>query len=156
VPDDQAIGKVVDDELRKHFLGKSVLVRGIASSEHPDKTIDKLIDIIAQTGTDRYDPNRPGDRYENVDGKHIDLFAFPVIIKPNTKVFNQVVWGFYHSSIAVHGYPMRIDVVSVYDASQMQQVLHRYEGRGDIKDDGFTFRDAAAKSAALLGIIKIS
>jgi hypothetical protein len=154
-PADKEIGKIVDDELKKNFMGKSILVRGIASSEHPGKTIDELVNIIQETGTDRYDPARKGDRYENVEDKHIDLFAFPETITPESEVFSKVVWGFYHSAKAVHGYPVRIDIVMIYDASQLQQVTHKYEGRDEIKDDGFAFKDQENKAAALEGIIKI-
>ena len=137
-PDDKAIGEIVDNELKKRFSGKQVLVRAVASSEHHGKTVEELLQVIAQTGTDRYDPKRTGDRYENIEDKHIDLFAFPADISPDTVIFNQAVWGFYHSSKAVHGYPMRIDIVIVYDATKMNQVIHQYEGREDLKDDGFS------------------
>ena len=154
-PNDQAIGKIVDKELRRQFADKQVLVRAVASSEHPGKTVDELVEIIAQSGTDRYDPARTGDRYENIEGKHIDLFAFSANLSSDAAVFSQAVWGFYHSSKAVHGYPVRIDIVLVYDATKMNQVTHQYEGRDDLKDDGFSFKDPDNKSDALLGIIKL-
>lgn len=155
-PDDRAIGKILDDTLKKHFMGKQILVRGVASSEHSDKNIDQLIELIGQTGTDRYDPERAGDRYENVEGKHIDLFAFPALVTPSTIISHAIIYGFYHSAIGVHGKPMRIDIITIYDATQMQQVLHRYAGRDDIKDDGYVFKDPKRKESALLGIIKIN
>lgn len=154
-PDDKAIGKIVDDEIKKHFMGRSILVRGIASSEHIGKSVDMIIDIISKTGTDRYEPSKAGDRYENVEGKNIDLFAVPETVKPDSEVFRVLVWGFYHSAIAVHGYPVRIDVISIYDTDQMETVLHQYEGRDDTKDDGFAFKDPGNKRKALVGIIKI-
>ncbi len=154
-PDYKTIGVVLDQELKRHFMGKSVLVRGIASSEHPDKSIDELVDIIKKTGTDRYDQSRAGDRYNNVENKHIDLFAFPAEVTPSAEIFHQMIYGFYHSAIGIHGRPMRIDIVIIYDANQMEQVLHQYEGRDDIKDDGFVFNNPNRKAAAVLGIIKI-
>ncbi|MGB4768799.1 MAG: hypothetical protein WBP22_06130 [Candidatus Saccharimonas sp.] len=154
-PDDQAIGKIIDEKLKNQFPGKKVVVRAVASSEHPGKTVDELVEIIVQTGTDRYDPDRTGDRYENIEGKHIDLFGFLADAGLDDGVFSKAVWGFYHSSKAIHGYPMRIDIVSIYDASKMDQIIHRYEGREDVKDDGFAFKDQANKQGALLGIIKI-
>lgn len=154
-PDDKAVGKIVDDEIKKHFMGRSVLVRGIASSEHPGKTQEDLIEGIKQTGTDRYDPAREGDRYGNIEGKHIDLFAISARVTPDCEIFHVLVWGFYHSAIAVHGYPVRIDIVTIYDADKMERVLHQYEGRDDIKDDGFAFREPQNKAAAVLGIVKI-
>lgn len=155
-PDEIAVGDVVDRVIKKHYMGRAIVVRGIASSEHPNKSIDELIDIIKETGTDKYDSTRIGDRYENIDGKHIDLFAVPETITASSEVFKVLVWGFYHSAIAVHGYPVRIDVVMIYDADKMEKVLHQYEGRDEIKEDGFAFKDPANKADALMGIIKIS
>lgn len=59
-PNYKAIGKIVDDELRKHFMGRTIVARGIGSSEHPGKTIDELVEIIKRDGTDCYDPYRTG------------------------------------------------------------------------------------------------
>jgi hypothetical protein len=154
-PDHEAIGKILDKEIKKHFLGHSILVRGVASSEHPDKTVDELIEIIRTTGTDRYDPARTGDRYDNIEGKHIDLFAFPMNITKDSKELHNLIWGFYHSAIDVHGRPMRIDIITIYDTDHMRQVLHQYEGRDDIKDDGFVFKNPQHKTAALKALIKI-
>lgn len=155
-PDDKAIGKIIDDKLKENFNGDSVLIRGIASSEHPEKSIDELISIIEKTGSDRYDPSINGDRYENIEGKKIDLFAFPAQITESTDLARHMIWGFYHSAIGVHGRPMRIDIITIYDAEQMQQVFHQYKGREDIKDDGFVFKQPGSKSDAVLGIIKLT
>jgi hypothetical protein len=154
-PDHKALGNIVDQELKKHFMGQSILVRGIASSEHPDKTIDELMDIIKQTGTDRYDPKRKGDRYENIDNKHIDFFAFPYMVNNQSSIFADVVYGFYHSAIGVHGKPQRIDILTIYDATKMKKVVHQYEGRDDIKEDGYVFNDIKNRVDAILGIVRI-
>lgn len=65
-PDHTTLGRIVDAELKKHFMGRTIVARGIGSSEHPDKTVDALMEIIKRDGTDRYDPDRRGDRYENI------------------------------------------------------------------------------------------
>lgn len=54
-PDCKSIGKLIDDELKKYFMGQKILLRGNGSQEHPDKIADELVQIIAETGTDRYD-----------------------------------------------------------------------------------------------------
>lgn len=154
-PDHKALGKIVDDEIKKHFLGQSILVRGVASSEHRGKTVDEVIDIIQRTGTDRYDSSKVGDRYENVERRHIDLFAFPHEVTKKSKIFADVVWGFYHSAIGIHGRPMRIDILTIYDASQLEEVAHRYKGRADIKRDGFVFKNPDNKKLDLKAIFKI-
>lgn len=155
-PDYMAIGKVVDDELRKHFMGRTIVARGIGSSEHPGKTIDELVEIIKRDGSDRYDPSRTGDRYENIQGKHIDMFGFRRKVGPHMQLFKDVVYGFYHSALGLHGKAVRIDILIIYDAAKLKAVLHQYEGRADKKRDGFVFREPARKQDALLGVIKIA
>lgn len=154
-PDYRLIGRIVDDELRKHFFGQTIVVRGIGSSEHPGKTVDELVGIIKRDGTDRYDPNRKGDRYENIKGKHIDLFAFRRKVTPRMQLFKDIAYGFYRSAIGLHGKPTRIDILIIYDATKLKAVVHQYEGRTDKKRDGFVFREPTRKRSAVLGIIKI-
>lgn len=154
-PDYKTIGKIVDDELRKHFMDQTIVARGIGASEHPGKTIDELVEIIKRDGTDRYDPNRTGDRYENIQGKHIDLFGFRRMVGPHMQLFQDVVYGFYHSALGIHGKAVRIDILIIYDATKLKAVLHQYERRTDMKRDGFVFREPANKQDALLGIVKI-
>jgi hypothetical protein len=154
-PDYKAIGKIVDDELRKHFMGRTIVARCIGSSEHPGKTIDELVEIIERDGTDRYDPNRKGDRYETIGNKRIDLFGFRRKVTPRMQLFKDVIYGFYHSALGIHGKAVRIDILIIYDVSKMKAVLHQYEGRTDKKRDGFVFRDPARKTETVLGVIKI-
>lgn len=154
-PDTEAIGHIVDEKLYELFSGRKIVLRAIASSEHNGKSIEEIVHIIEQTGTDRYDPERKGDRYENIENKHIDLFAFSADLNEVSAIFNQAVWGFYYSSKDIHGYPMRIDIVIIYDATKMERVHHQHEGRDDIKDDGYKFKDPDHKTEALLGIIKL-
>ncbi len=118
-------------------------------------TVEELINTIQKLGTDRYDPLKVGDRYENIMNKHIDLFAFRRKITSTTELFKDISWGFYHGAKAIHGKPVRIDLVIIYDASQLKAVMHQYEGRTDIKRDGFVFKNPNNKKAALKAIIKI-
>lgn len=155
-PDYKAVGRVVDDELKKQFMGRTIVVRGIGSQKHPGKSVEELVEIIQQLGTDRYDPGRTGDRYQNIGGKHIDFFAFRRTVTPRMQLFKDIAYGFYHSAIGFHGRPVRIDILLIYDATQVKRVLHQYEGRTDKKRDGFVFKDSANKPAALLGIMKIT
>jgi hypothetical protein len=155
-PDHEALGEIVDAEIKRRFMGRAVLVRGIGSQDHPDMTVDQLVEIIKSHGTDRYDPARKGQGYENVENKHIDLFAFSRTVTSSMSVFRHVVWGFYHSAIEVSGSPCRIEILMIYNATKFETVLHRYEGRTDIKQDGFAFKNPERKPEALLGIFKIT
>ncbi len=155
-PDYKAVGKIIDDQIKKRFMGKSILLRGVSSQEHSDRTTEDIIEVIKRTGTDRYDPNRVGDRYENIENKHIDLFAFQAVVTTELELGWQVIYGFYDSAIGVRGYPIRIDILTVYDADQLEEVTHQYAGRDDIKRDGFVFKNIENKQAAVLGIIKLN
>ncbi len=154
-PNHDAIGGKVDTLIKENFSGQTIIARGISSSAHPGKTTDELIDIIKELGTDHYDTQRTGDRYENIKGKHIDLFGFRRKVTPRMELFKDISWGFYHGAKAIHGEPVRIDIVTIYDATQLKAVVHQYEGREDIKRDGFVFRSPGQKTAALLAIIRI-
>ncbi len=114
-----------------------------------------MINIISTTGSDRYDPSRSGDRYTNIEGKHIDLFGLRRTVTPRMRMFADLSWGFYHGAIAIHGHPTRLDIVSIYNATRLRAVLHRYEGRPDSKRDGFRFIDPDRKTEALLGLIQL-
>jgi hypothetical protein len=155
-PDHKAIGKLVDEVIKENFTGQTVVVRGLSSAAHPDKKFEELVEIIKQQGTDRYDPQRMGDRYENIKGKQIDLFAFRRKVMPRVELFKDISWGFYHGAKTIHGEPVRIDLLTIYDASQLKAVAHQYKGRIDIKRDGFVFINPHNKAAALIGIIKIA
>lgn len=156
-PDYKRVGAIVDAELKKHFMSQVVGLRALGSQEHPGKTIDELIEIIKRTGTDRYDPARAGDRYDNIEGKHIDVFLLRRKITERSKIFWQFVWSFYESPLKVRDYSVRADILVVYDLSQLKAVrtTHTHEGRPIAKRDGYIFRDPANKADAVLGIIKI-
>ncbi|MBI2655874.1 hypothetical protein HYX06_05640 [Candidatus Woesearchaeota archaeon] len=155
-PDFAKISAKIDNCLKKRFLGKKVVIRALSSEEHKGKSISELINIIKKMGHDRYDSKRKGDRYKNIDKKHIDLFALPFTIKKNEEYFKQFIEPFYYWPIADRKKPIRIDIAVVYDPNQLEVVEHRYKGREkEIKKDGFIFKNPNRKPDAILGIIKI-
>lgn len=155
-PNHKVIGKKVDEILKDKFMGQTVIVRGLSSKEHPGLTTGELIEKIIRLGTDRYDPNRSGDRYENIQGKQIDIFAFRRKITPKTQLFKDLSWGFYHGAKAIHGAPVRLDILTIYEASQLKAVAHQYEGRVESKRDGFVFKNPENKAGALKAIIHLT
>lgn len=156
-PDHKVVGRPVDDLLKKHFMGQKVLIRGLGSQEHPGKSVDELIEIIRTTGTDRYDPKRTGDRYTNAGDKHFDLCALRRTISPRSEIFWQLSWSFYNSPLKERGYPVRVDILTIYDPKQLKAVTYSPVGhKGRIMRDGFVFRNPDDKASAVLGIIKIT
>ncbi len=143
--------------MNKYFLGKKVAVRVLSSQEHKGKSINELVKIIKKIGYDRYDPKRKGDRYENIEDKHIDFFALDFKVKKDGEYFEDLLTPFYYWVAVDREKPRRIDIALVYDFSKLKRVKHRYKGReSQIKTDGFAFKYPDRKSDAILGIIKIS
>lgn len=154
-PDWAAIGAEIDKKIKGHFLGKRVAIRCVSSREHKGKSVNELIKIIKRSGTDRYDPDRKGDRYENVGNKKIDFFALNFTIKPKSVIMEKFIEPFYTWPQQSGNEPIRIDIALIYDLSKVKRVIHQYKGRSDIKRDGFVFKNPDKKMHALLGIIKI-
>jgi len=153
-PDSEKIGKKIDNLIKKHFLRKKVAIRGLSSHEHPGKSMDDLIKIIKETGHDRYNPKRSGDRYENIKNKKIDLFAIDLKITPQARIMEKLIEPFYTWPKKFGRKPIRLNIAIIYDLSKLKRVVHQYEGRTDIKRDGFVFKNPNKKSEAILGIIK--
>ncbi len=155
-PDFTLIGAKIDKCLTRHFLGKKVAVRVLGSQEHKNKNINEVIKIIKELGHDRYDQKRSGDRYKNIENRHIDFFALDFEVKADGEYFKDFIEPFYYWPIADREQPIRIDVAIIYDLSQLEMVEHQYKGReGEIKRDGFIFRYPSRKPEAILGIIII-
>ena len=155
-PDFEKIGTKIDSCLKKHFLGKKVAIRALGSEEHKGKSIAEVIKIIKKIGHDRYNPKRKGDRYDNLDNKHIDFFALDFKVEKDKSYFKDFLEPFYFWPIADRNKPIRIDIAIVYDLSKLKIVEHRYKGREkELKKDGFVFKDPDNKPNAILGIIKI-
>lgn len=156
-PDHKAISTPVDDTLREHFMGQTILVRALGSHEHQGKSVDELINIIKTTGSDRHDPARIGDRYTNIRGKHFDLCALRRTITAKSKIFWQLSWSFYQSPLEERGYPVKVDILIIYDPKQLKAVTYIPVGQnGRVMRDGFVFRNQAKKPEAIKAIIKIT
>jgi len=157
-PNHEVIGKKMDDFLKKNFLGEHLAVRCISSRDHSGKTVDELVDIIQTTGTDRYNPDREGDRYENKEGKHIDFFAFDYTISQDSKIFCEFTWPFYHWEIEKAGRPLRIDIIILYYPDKLKQVFFTYKNReheGE-RSDGWVFREPEKRADAVRGLVMIT
>jgi hypothetical protein len=156
VPDHDVVGKKLDDLLKKHFMGKKVVIRCIGSQDHPGLSLDELTDIVIKTGTDKYDAGRMGVGYEEFvkKGVHVDFYGEPVGVSKNVTIMSQQIWEMHHSAIGDRGFGVHVDLVLIYHAEQLDMVMNLYDFHPT--SDGFTFKDPDNKQAALLGVIKIS
>lgn len=154
--DYRALGRRIDAVLKQHFMGGRYAIRCLSSHEHPGKSVDELIKIIQRLGTDRYDPQRQGDRYENVGGKHIDLFALDRRVTPNAQIMWQFLWSFDEFPPKIRNTPpLRIDIIVLYDRTAVKAVRHTYSD-GRSKSDGFVFKHPENAPDAVKGILKVT
>jgi hypothetical protein len=61
---------------------------------------------------------------------------------------------FYEWPKQSRGKPVRVDLVMLYDRSQLKRVSHTYDGKR-IKRDGFIFKNPQQKAKALVGLVMI-
>ncbi len=154
-PDHIAVGKKLDDLLKKHFMGKKVVIRCIGSQDHPSHSLDELTEIVIKTGTDKYDAARMGVGYEEFVRKkiQIDFYGEPAEITDRLDFMGQAIWEMHHSAIGDRGYGVHVDLVLIYDVKQLNMVMNLYDFHPT--SDGYTFKDPTDKQKALLGVIKV-
>jgi hypothetical protein len=165
-PDYVKIGKKVDSTIGKAFPDGKYILRAIGADDHPNLTLEELIDIIIKTGTDRYDPKKKAVAHEEFSGYDYDIHAGIIEIK-NSKVvitkndeyptmFGSFVYNFYENAPLDRGHAVRIDLLLLYDPKKMQKAK-KINQKALVKKglDKFLYRFKGDKKEALLGIVKI-
>ena len=149
------VGKKIDEVIEEHFLGLSVALRYLSLEDHSSKSLNELTKIIQKTGTDRYDPERKMSvAHDFYSEKGVELFAVPVKVTLGFQVSPDTIADFYEGALEDRGYPIRIDVVVVYDLAQLEKIDIKYEN-GDIGEGDYKFRFPERKADAVLGIIQV-
>jgi hypothetical protein len=150
-----AVGRKLDGLIQTSFPEKRIAIRCVGLIDHPGRSLDDLVAIILETGTDRYDPLRKGvhpEFYRDVT----DIFAGPAIVtadglqtlragrEPIPSVMGETVELFFDGTLADRGYSIRLDILMIYALDQLEgeDVLYR-------------FKYPDRKQEALLGVIKI-
>ncbi len=149
------ISKKIDQALVKNFDGQKVILRAVSSEAH-DMSQAELVEVIKKTGSDRYDPVKKGDRYDNIEGRQIDVFGRICTIKYGNLMSKSLVDGFHVYGAKYHGRPSaKMDIWLIYDRSKMTALSFHLIGYKDLKRDGYVFKDQDNKTDALLGIVVI-
>lgn len=153
-PDYQIVGRKIQEEIFSHFPEEGTAIRCLSAADHPNQTLDSLIETIQRLGTDKYDPNREGVLHDFYKGRGIDLFALAYDQVKGAEMMAETIENFYEGALQDRGYRVKLDVVLIYDLNQLEFVPVDY-GNGDMGRDAFRFKDPTNKAKALLGIIKI-
>jgi hypothetical protein len=178
-PDWLPIGRKLDTIIESQFAGRRIAVRGIGMVDHPELSREELVAIIQRLGTDRYDPDREAVHGDFGSGVPIDLHAGPYLVservrslrtkdqprvaQPDYTAMGSLVRIFYGGAIADRGYPVRLDILMVYDLDQLQPAGIQWTA-GEARPGpppppeescDFTFKHPDRKPEALLGIIQL-
>ena len=157
---DYSLGARVDAVMREHFDVSKIVVRAISSLDHPQYSLDELAQQILDKGTDKYDPGRQGVAHEEFEPYRADFHCGPFSIDGDEpSFFGGVMKHFYEDAPVDRGYPLRIDLLLVYDQSQLvpaQKVdRDKPSARPRLESYLFRFRWPERKKEALLGLVKI-
>lgn len=166
-PDYLKIGKKVDEAIGSSFCDRKYIYRAIGKDDHPELTLDELVATILEIGTDKYDPERQGVSHESFSAYDYDIQAGSFEIKDSKitidesdkypTLFGDTICDFYESTPYDRGYPVRIDILVLYDPRKLelapkidpQAPGHRLEKYL------YKFKDRENKKDALLGVVKI-
>jgi hypothetical protein len=157
-PNYQVIGAKIDKALEENFNGKDIAVRALSLADHPQFMLDEFVKVIAETGTDKYDPDRKGiDGFENYN---VDFQAgFCTVGKNHSGEGADVVQKFYENVLLDRGYRLRVDLLLIYDIHQLQQAEKIDPDKPGVDSRlepyMFRFKDRDNKKQALFGIIKL-
>ncbi|MDQ5886618.1 MAG: hypothetical protein QG628_1015 [Patescibacteria group bacterium] len=150
------VASKIDAALLTQFPGEKVVLRTLSSEDHGILK-DELVRTISELGTDRYNPTREGDRYNNIEAKQIDLFGRICTIKPGNLMSKSLIEGFHIYGAQFHGRPSsKMDIWLIYDRAQLRAVSYTQSQSKSLKRDGYIFKNINDKKSALLGIIVIS
>jgi hypothetical protein len=174
-PEYTQVGLKLDRVIETHFPDRKMAIRGIGLVDHPGWSLEALVGLILERGTDRYDPEREGVHYP-ASSSHHEVFACPFIVIagklrsphyhgdrcPSSSVLGEVVGDFWGGTLSERGFTLRLDLLLIYDLDQLEPVGPpkdrglKEEEVGGLQDCClFRFRYPERKSDALLGIIKI-
>lgn len=139
-PDYKAISEKIDEHLKKHFKGQKIVVHAISGEEHPDRTIEDVLNHLLKHGTEK-----PEEKAKEIEPS-----------KENTYDF----LGNYHEvhdksdimSVYAKDNKISAELVAVYDAEHVEKVP--YSDKFKV-GDAYKFKHPDKKRAALKGVLKI-
>lgn len=154
-PESLEIGQKLDQLLADNFYGKTVVVRCVGMRDHPNLSLDELVDLVTKNGLDKYDKERKGIADHVVPEKYRDRFIYGsevIIDKFHDEQMDGIIDDFFDGAKGDRGYPIRVDLVMIYDRNAFLRLENVYEG--SVESDVFVF--TKPPETALLGLIKIT
>jgi len=159
-PDYNYLGLQIDKVIEENFIGKDIAIRAISLTDHPQFSLDELVKIILELGTDKYDPNRKGVCHEEFEPYCADFQAgFCTVGKNCAGEGADMIKKFYENVLLDRGYRLRIDLLLIYDLNQLVRAEKIDKEKPDVdarlEPYLFRFKNPENKKESLIGIIKI-
>lgn len=174
-PDCESVGSALDAVVCATFGvvgGRAVGLRCVSLLDHPSHTHDSLADVILTTGTDRYDSSRTGPLRTAYDPYGVELHVVPCTVSPTslsspmadggtfygttTSVMAETVSDFYVGPpVDRGGVPLRIDLITAYDLSQLVGIHIPFHGDENPPFSASRFRYPDKRAEAVLGLVKV-
>lgn len=167
-PDYVSVGKKVDAEIVKNFSDGKYVYRAIGLDDHPELALDEFVEIVKESGTDKYDPERKEVCFDEFCMYDHDMQAGCFEIKDGEIIeegleyptmFGDTVKKFHENVLLDRGHRVRIDVLLMYDLNKMEKAKKIDESaessRPELVDCLYKFKDPENKKDALVGIVKI-
>ena len=168
-PEYLKIGKKVDQVIESNLENRKYIYRAIGIDDHPGLSLDSLVAIILESGTDKYNGERKGVCHEQFSVYDYDIQAGSFEIKDNRIViedsdnyptlFGDTIYDFYEHAPLDRGYPVRIDILMIYNYNSLQQarLIDPESPRVDTRYEKYLykFKDNVNKKNALLAVVKI-
>lgn len=174
-PDCESVGRALDAVVCATFGvggGRAVGLRCVSLLDHPGHTLDSLAEVILTTGTDRYDPSRTGPLHSAYAPYGVELHVVPCTVSPTsltspmsdggtfygmtTSVMAETVSDFYIGPpVDRGGLPLRIDLITAYDLSQLEGIQIPFHGEENPPFSASRFRHPDRRAEAVLGVIKV-
>jgi len=156
---------VIDCAIAANFEGE-LAIRALSLTDHPQLSLEQFVAMILQIGTDKYDPQRKSI-FNEFDAYYPDMHDGRCLVRNGRLVLGpgessegaDIIRTFYENAPKDRGYPLRIDVLTVYDFHQLTSAT-----KDDPNAPGvsprlerllFRFKDPGNKVQALLGVIQI-
>ena len=153
-PNFELISQPIRSYLKSQFMNKRIGLRMLGSEEHPNKTVDDLIEIIRQKGHDRYDLNWGANKYGKIDPGEIALFMLELEIGQELGIDGEE--QIMHALNSFYFYcdePVRVDIAIVYDLSGVKLEKIWYAGEQEL---AHVFINTAKASESVLRLLKIT
>lgn len=88
-PDYLKVGQKVDAEIEKNLPDGQYIYRAIGKDDHPDLSVNELVKVILELGTDKYDPKRKEACFEEFCMYDHDMHAGSFSIKGHKIVLDR-------------------------------------------------------------------